>query len=80
MWARMRVFAFAQHLHCGAFGVSADNDVGYLKGEDGEFDDGRGAIILIRRSSGRDEVANVSQNKQVAWIGRCKQVGDDTAV
>jgi hypothetical protein len=67
-----------QGLDRPAVGVAADDNVLYAQPGDGKLDGGR--LARRRRAVRRDDVARVSQNKQIAGERMGEQIGIDTRV
>lgn len=65
-----------QGLHDGTIGVTADNDVGNFQYGHRVFDSG--GTAALHRAIGRHHVADVSNNKELAWIGLRKKSGVDS--
>src|ERR1041385_7746547 len=63
--------------------MAADDDIGDVEVREREFNAGRFRPAIPRPSvafSGRDEIADIPDNEQVARVCRSKEVGDHAAI
>lgn len=58
-------------------GVAADDDVVHSEVDDGEFDGGGGGIGIAGGTGGRDDVADVFNNEQIARFALGDEFGED---